>query len=350
MVFINARFLTQTLTGTQRWAVELTRELTTLTQDVELIAPEASETLMTIEGARIHRYGRLRGHMWEQMELPAYLKKQGCPLLVNLCNTAPLRYSPQIVTVLDLSFLRNPRWFSKRFYLYYSFLIPRIVKGAEMVVTISEFSKREIMELLGVPAQKIRVVYCGVSALSAARNSPNRYGRYILTVSSIDPRKNLKNLLLAYRGLSTEGVKLVIAGTHNERVFRRGNLEGLINDREDIIFTGHLPDAELSALYRHALVFVYPSFYEGFGLPPVEAMAHGCPVITSRVASLPEVCGDAVLYVNPHDVDDIRRAIERVLSDKGLREELKERGIKRAGLFSWSDSARRLLDIIKEVH
>ncbi len=349
MFFINARFLTQRLTGTQRWALELTGELVKLSKDVELVAPAGNTTTREIEEAKIHRYGSLKGHLWEQMELPKYLKKRGSPLLVNLCNTAPLRYSPQIVTVLDLSFIRNPQWFSRGFYVYYRFLVPRIVKSAERVVTISEFSKRELIELLGVPAEKIRVIYCGVPAFKADEKSPNRYGRYILAVSSIEPRKNLKNLILAYRRLSHEGVKLVVVGSYNERVFKKTELEGLIKDDENIVFTGYLSDGELASLYRHALVFVYPSFYEGFGLPPVEAMAQGCPVVTSNVASLPEVCGDAALYVNPHDVDDIKRAIERVITDEPLREELKNKGLKRAALFSWKTSARRLLDVIKEV-
>ncbi len=349
MVFINSRFLTQRLTGTQRWATELTGEVIRLTQDVELIAPAGGLTLREIENARIHRHGRLRGHLWEQMELPAYLKKGGSPLLLNLCNTAPLRYSPQIVTVLDLSFLRNPRWFSRSFYMYYRFLVPRIVRRAERVITISEFSKRETMELLCVPEEKIRVVYCGVSALEVDENSPNRYGSYILAVSSLEPRKNLENLILAYRRLSPPGIRLVVAGSCNDRVFGNSATAGLSGNDGDVIFTGYITDTELATLYRHALVLVYPSFYEGFGLPPLEAMAQGCPVVTSCVASLPEVCGEAAVYVDPHDVEDIRRGIQKVISDRGLREELEKKGMERAKLFSWKASARRLLDVIREV-
>ncbi len=348
MVFINARFLTQRLTGTQRWAMGLTGEVTQLTQDVELVAPGGLPT-GKMENTKISRHGRLAGHLWEQMELPACLKKRGSPLLVNLCNSAPLGYSPQIVTVLDLSFLRNPRWFSRGFYMYYRFLIPRIVRGAERVITISEFSKREMMELLCVPEEKIRVIYCGVPALKVDEKVPNRYGSYILTVSSLDPRKNIKNLILAYRRLSPEGIKLVVAGPRNDRVFRNGGIKGLSGDNGDIVFTGYVGDAELATLYRGALVFVYPSFYEGFGLPPLEAMAHGCPVVTSPVASLPEVCGKAAVYVDPHDVEDIRRGIQKVISDRGLREELRNMGMERVRLFSWKASAHKLLEVIKEV-
>ncbi|MEC4685040.1 MAG: glycosyltransferase family 1 protein [Nitrospirota bacterium] len=351
MILLNSRFLTHKTTGVQRYAVEISKQLKKLHSDVKFIAPKKILDKDLERELCVITTGKNNGHFWEQIDLPLYLKRVGNPLLINLCNTAPLLYSNQIITILDLSFLRNPKWFLRSFYLYYKFLIPKIAKKASKIITISEFSKKEIMDLLNVPEDKIHVIYCAVSGSVINLTSPeayNRYAKYILAVSSLDPRKNFKNLIMAYNNLKLSETRLVIVGSEN-KVFSDSKLRNIINASKDIIFTGYVSDEELAVLYKNAKLFVYPSLYEGFGIPPLEAMACGCPVVVSNAASLPEVCGDAAYYVDPYDIDDIARGISEVLNNEKLQEELGQKGLERVKLFSWKDSAEKLLSVIKEV-
>ena len=350
-VVINSRFLTQEITGVQRYAVEISKQLKKLHPDMKFIAPEENFHKDLKRELNVITIGKNTGHLWEQIDLPFYLRRIGNPLLINLCNTAPLFYANQIITIFDLSFLRNPRWFLRSFYLYYKFLIPRIAREASKIITISEFSKKEIMCLLNVPEDKIHVIYCAISENVINLSSPevySKYANYILSVSSLDPRKNFKNLIMAYNRLKLSETRLVIVGSEN-KVFADSKLRNIINTSKDIIFTGYVSDEELAVLYKNAKLFVYPSLYEGFGLPPLEGMACGCPVVVSNAASLPEVCGDAAYYVDPYDIDDIAKGIYEVLTDDKLQHELRQKGLERVKLFSWKESAEKLLSVIQEV-
>jgi len=351
MVVVNSRFLTQKITGAQRFAMEMSKHIRQLLQTVRFIAPhDILHKDLTVE-LNVKIVGRNRGHLWEQFDLPYFLYKNNKPLLVNFCNTAPLAYTNQIVTILDLSFLINPGWFSKRFFLFYKFLTPLIAKRSKKVITISEFSKQQIVKILKVPEEKIEIVYCGISEEIkgfSKKEFYNEYGEYILTVSSLEPRKNFRNLILAFNRLKfRSNVKLIIVGSEN-RIFADLTLRNLIQGDDRIIMTGYVSDKDLSGLYRHAMLLVYPSLYEGFGLPPLEAMACGCPVVVSSAASLPEVCGDAAFYVDPYDVDDIAKGIYKVLTDEKLQRELRQKGLERVKLFSWRDSAEKFISVMEE--
>jgi len=351
-VYVNARFLTQPITGVQRYATEISLHLKKMVPWTKFITP----------GNIVHRYiaeildakpvGRFSGYLWEQIELPKYLKGFGSPLLINLANTAPLFYKEQIVTIHDVAFLRNPLWFSKKFCYYYKLLIPRIARKSLKVVTVSKFSKKEIVNLMDIDERKIKVIYNAVSSefVSMAKNGlPNEYGKYILAVSSLDPRKNFKNLILAFGRLKLQDTKLIIVGSGN-RVFADEGLREVASFRNDIVFVNDTVDDELlTGLYKNAICFVYPSLYEGFGLPPLEAMACGCPTVVSNAASLPEVCGDAAYYVDPHDVDSIADGMRKVLTDDDLRRSLIKKGLERVNFFSWERSAREFLRVFEEV-
>ncbi len=349
-IYVNARFLAQRMTGVQRYAIEISRQLKMLSPDIKFVAPGNIIPDDLTEELNIVSHGKMSGHLWEQLELPRFLKKMGNPLLINLGNTSPLHYKNKIVVIHDVAFLRNPGWFSTKFYLYYKFIVARAAREAVKVITVSEFSKKEITELLDIPADRIEIVYGAAAKESGDEigKGKSQNGRYILAVSSLDPRKNLENLIEAFAGSGIKDMKLVVVGAGNS-IYRHKKFGAAVRSNPDIVFPGYVTDEELSGLYRRSEFFIYPSFYEGFGIPPLEAMSRGCPVIVSGVSSLPEICGDAALYVNPHDIDDIKRAMCEMLGNRELRLELIAKGRERVKLFSWNDSAVRLLKIIKGV-
>jgi len=346
MLLVNSRFLTQKITGTQRYAIEISKQLSRLLKCIFLVPRDILHKELA-SSLQVKTIGRLTGHLWEQIELPAYIKKQKNPLLINLINTAPLLLKNQIVTIHDLAFLRYPKWFSKRFYYFYRFLIPRIVVTSKKIITVSEFSKKEIVSILEVPEEKVDVIYNAVSE-KFKYNPSIRKQNYILTVSSLDPRKNLRNLILAFKKANLKKYKLIIIGSKN-KVFADVKIKTLIKEVSNVEFTGYVSDEKLIKLYQQAKLFVYPSLYEGFGIPPLEAMACGTPAVVSNVTSLPEIYGDAAYYVNPYDVNDIARGIYTVLKDENLQMELIRRGLERVKLFSWENSAKKLLRIVEEV-
>ena len=350
-IVINSRFLTQQLTGVQRFALEISRQLKKSGRDMKFIAPPKIFHKSGAEELDAVSYGKFTGHFWEQLDLPRYLRKARHPLLVNLANTAPLFYKNQIITIHDLAFLRNPSWFSKTFYCFYRFLLPAIAENSLKIITVSEFSKKEIMRLLNIPGEKIKVVRNAVSeSFPDSAEHASRYcdEEYLLAVSSMDPRKNIKNLLASFNRLNLKDMKLIVAGPEN-KIFASGKSGKPTTAEHNVAFTGYTSDKELAVLYRNAKMFVYPSLYEGFGLPPLEAMACGCPVVVSNVASLPEVCGDAAYYVDPYDVESIADGMYRVLTDDDLRQNLIKKGFERVKLFSWEKSAKEHIRVFDEV-
>jgi len=351
-IYVNSRFLTQKITGVQRYAIEISKQLKQLYPGIDFVAPRNIIYTNLAKELNVKIIGKHTGHLWEQYDLPKYLKKEGNPLLLNLANTAPLSYKNQLVTIHDLAFLRNPLWFSKKFYYYYKFLIPRIARKSLKVVTVSEFSKKEIVDLINIDGEEIRVIYNAVSAKFMERSkksTSSEYGKYILAVSSLDPRKNFMNLVLAFNRLKLQDTKLIVVGARH-RVFADAGIEEVAGYCDNIVFIDDVIDDELLVgLYKNAVCFVYPSLYEGFGLPPLEAMACGCPTVVSNADSLPEVCGDAAYYVYPHDVDSIADGMHKVLTNDDLRQSLVKKGFERVALFSWERSAWEFLRVFEEV-
>jgi glycosyltransferase involved in cell wall biosynthesis len=335
----------------QRSAFEVAKGLARLDSDIRFISPGNVMHRRLAKELCAFTCGRYSGHFWEQVELLRYLRQNEEPLLVNLANTAPLFYKNQIVTLHDIAFLKNSAWFSKKFYYFYRYLVPKIAKRALKIITPSEFSKREIIKYLHIPDHKIEVVHNSIPYefnRLAQRNYARQDSDYLLTVGSIDPRKNLRKLISAFRSLESGKFKLFVVGS-DSRIFSNENLRELVGEDKKIIFTGYVSDEELVGLYKNARLFVYVSLYEGFGFPPLEAMACGCPVLVSNSASFPEVCGDAAYYVNPYDEQDIARGIDHMLRNEKLREELIRKGLERQILFCGKSSARKLLRIIEDV-
>ena len=297
---------------------------------------------------------------WEQVVQPFALQKERVDLLHALAFVTPLLSPcPSVVTVYDLSFLLYPENFerAKRFYLG---LFTRLsVRRARRVIVISESTKRDVVRLLGVPPEKVEVVYCGldeafhplaqeqVAAFRSKRGLPERF---ILFVGTIEPRKNVTRLIEAFAALQTcqlANLKLVIGGAKGwfyQDVFARVEELGL---EGEVMFPGYIPANELPLWYSAAKLFVYPSLYEGFGLPPLEAMACGTPVVVASTSSLPEVVGEAGLTVDPSDIEGLAEAMRRALADEALRQEMRERGLRRAQGFSWTKTAQETVQVYR---
>lgn len=356
-ISINGRFLTQSITGVQRYAVELVKELDRLLEkgaidplyyDFELLVPRNVKHELDLRHIRMRRVGHFTGHLWEQLELPFHSRLS---LLVNLCNAAPVSISRQVVTIHDAAVFGFPSSYSLLFRTWYRFMLKRLGKVASRVITDSEFSKSELIRYCAIDDRKLKVVHLGaehilsIGSQSCVLEKFNLAGRpYILAVSSLNPNKNFISVVKAIEFLQDMDVDFVIAGGTNPAVF--GTTFPL---QTGVKHVGYISDGELRALYENAACFVYPSFYEGFGLPPLEAMACGCPVIVSQGSSLPEVCGNAALYCDPESPGDIAEKVKMVLGNEGLREELRKKGSMQVLQFSWERCARETLAVIEEV-
>ena len=293
--------------------------------------------------------------LWEQAIQPAALRREKVDLLHAMAFVSPLLSScPTVVTVYDLSFLRFPESFRPLNRLYLRLFTQRSVERARRVIAISESTRQDVVRLLGKPAERVDVVYCGVDArfhprdpetVRAFRRKKGLPERFILFLGTLEPRKNVVSLLKAYARLvardSRSWPALVIAGAkgwfYQEILAKVERLD--LADRT--ILAGYVPEEEKPLWYNAAEIFVYPSLFEGFGLPPLEAMACGTPAIVSDTSSLPEVVGDAGRQVPPDDVAALAEAMATLLGDPVLRAECRQRGLERAARFSWDTAARQ---------
>lgn len=269
--------------------------------------------------------------------------------------------APYVVTIHDILHETNPEFFPGGLRRLMRLLYPGSARRAAMVLTVSEYSKAEIVRHYGLPEERVLVSPNGVGPEFAplldqwcVRQALERYGvtqPYVLFVGRIEPRKNLEGLIRAFEKLVAQGERrsLVVVGMMDElfRDFYERTVSG--QARDNIIFTGKVAQEDLPAVYNSADVLVYPSFAEGFGLPIVEAMACGTPVVTSNTTSMPEVAGDAALLVPPADVEAMAQAIHDVLHDKELAARLKKKGFERAARFKWENTARHVLAVYEQV-
>lgn len=295
--------------------------------------------------------------VWEQSVQPWIAWRERLHLLHALAYVTPIiTPCPTVVTVHDLSFVRYPEAFRPFNRLYLRVMTRRSVFRARRVIADSVSTQRDLTRWWGVPAERISVVPIGVGEafspasrehVEAFRRRRGLPRRFILYLGTLEPRKNVIAVIEAFarwaRASGDRELQLIVGGAkgwYYERIFSRVQELGM-GDR--VRFPGYIPADELPDWYRAAEVFVYPSLYEGFGLPPLEAMACGTPVITSNTSSLPEVVGDAALKVDPHDVEAIAEALARLLEDADLRQQLREAGLARARLFSWERTARETI-------
>jgi glycosyltransferase involved in cell wall biosynthesis len=268
-----------------------------------------------------------------------------------------------VVTIHDCIHLRFPQYLPhKGAHAYARIFLWTATHQADRIITVSEASKRDILQYFRIPPEKIEVIYNGIDErfwtppseedIHRVRERFQLTNRFILYAGNIKPHKNLDRLICAFHQLRNEGfddLKLLIIGDEISKYAALRRAVHRYKLHKHVRFLGFVSDQTLAALYRLAAVFVFPSLYEGFGLPPLEAMASGTPVVTSNVSSLPEVVGDAALLIDPYDPDAIADGIRRVLSDPALRDDLRARGLARAREFSWARSADRVRAIYAEV-
>ncbi|MCU0983554.1 MAG: glycosyltransferase family 4 protein [Acetobacteraceae bacterium] len=348
---INGRFLTQGLTGVQRYAIEITRALDALAGEgaigeISLLAPPGAAAPW-LSHIPLVTVGAGAGQVWEQRDLPRAARGA---FLLNLGNTGPiLAGARQAVVIHDAGAFDTPESYSFAFRTWYRLLQRGLVARGARIVTVSEFSRGRIAANLPVPPADIAVTYEGAEhALSMPADhavlethglAP---GRYALAVGTRAAHKNLGALAAAADFLGERGLSLAAAGAADPAVFRPAS--GAAG--RGALALGRVSDAELRALYENALCLVFPSRYEGFGLPPVEAMVAGCPVIASRAGAVPEVCGDAALWFDPAVPESLPAALARLLDEPGLAASLREAGRGRAAMFTWRAAAERLLSAI----
>lgn len=302
--------------------------------------------------------------LWHRLRLPLWVELvSGALDVFHSPDFAlpPVHRARTLLTVHDLSFMRVPECSAPGLRSYLLRVVPASVRRADVVLADSESTRMDMIELLGVDPDRVRVIYAGVepcfqrvrdqSVLEAVRNRYRLPARFVLGLGTLQPRKNFERLIAAYaqmRGEARSGLKLVIAGGLGwmcEGIFRRVEELGL---QDEVLFPGYVADEDLPALYSMAEVFAFPSLYEGFGLPPLEAMACETPVVASNVSSLPEVLGDAALSVDPLDVPALAQAMLRVLNDAALRAALVRRGVAQARKFTWEQAAGKLLEVYTE--
>jgi glycosyltransferase involved in cell wall biosynthesis len=346
-VTINGRFLTQETTGVQRFAREIVVGLDKFFNalphppSVDLVFPRGTTARLPLKVIRQQEVGRLHGQIWEQLDLPLHAGKR---LLVCLGNTGAVLHRNQIVTIHDASVYAAPNSYRWSFRTWYRTVLPLLAQRAVKVVTVSEFSKSEIVRFIGIDDRKCAVVPNGVDHLlsveadhSVAEAECLTPGSFVLVVASHAPHKNIDSVTAAAPTLHRQGMRVVLAGSRPTGVFTQATV-----DRGHVTVLGRISDGAMKALYQRALCLVFPSSYEGFGIPPLEAMSLGCPVVAAKAAAIPEVCGDSALFFEPLDREGMIRLALTLRSDPQLRSRLIERGRVHAAGFQWQRSADQI--------
>lgn len=344
-VYINGKFLSQKMSGVQRYASEICRNLES---PVRLICGQDhknKETYQLEKPLEIIKSGA--GIVWEQFKLPNYLRSKGSPLLISLCNAAPVFYKNKISCVHDIAFERYPEFFSKKFVYYYQWLIPNVLRNSRHVITVSEFSKREISTFYGIDSQRITVVP-NASAFSKTEGKQPLIIHprpYFLFVGSLDPRKNLIFLLKAFLMAALDDIDLVIVGAGHASFAQNPEIEKF-RKQSNVVFTGYVTDDELRNYYAGALALVNPSLYEGFGLPVAEALAMGCPVLASDIDAFREVGGTDVVYFNTADASELSNLL--ITFSKTFSVLQTTDPINQMKSVTWKSSAERVDHIIQQ--
>ena len=334
---VNCRFLTRPVTGVERFAYEITTRLAETVDDIVLVAPSTIEPGTRIAGKDVLPVGRLHGHLWEQVSLPRYLRSLGTPMLIDLANTGPLMWRHQLYMLHDVAFITHPESYRPMFRLAYRVIAGTLVRRATRVATVSDFSRDEIVRVFRCPDVQIGIVPNAVSAFVSASTEfgfPQLgNGSFFLAVGSAAHHKNTATLLDAYASLQPAGRATAVPGD------RRRAFEGLPSsansaERPGVIELGRVSDHQLAQLYANATAFVYPSLYEGFGIPPLEAQAAGTPLVVSRRRPFTDLIEESsALWCDPDDAASIASALKQVAESPELRS-------------SWPRTASRMRQIL----
>ncbi len=362
-IYVNGRFLQQPITGIQRYGRELLRvwdelidsgEIDSEQVTIEVLVPRAKVDAPRLRHIKVKQVGRFKGQLWTQLELPAQ-SRDG--LLFSPDNLQPLLaplLGPSVVTVHDLTFKLFPQAHTTPFRLLYGLLISNGIRNAKALITSTEAERTNIVGHYPSARDRIAVVHLGARPAQLAANQDEKQNnkpteRYILWVGSLISRKNPQGAIDAAVLVNQQmRLPLIVVGSGHRGMQKpeiriQGNhgvvqFANRVNSSDDVI-----------ALYQNAVCLLFPTFYEGFGLPALEAMAYGCPVITSDIPVMREVCGDAALYCDPHDPGDIADKVRMLAESSEMREQLRRRGLGRASQFSWERCARETFEVLHRV-
>lgn len=354
-IAINGRFLSRPVTGVERFASEillaLDRAITSgdvQLPPIEILIPAGCVPKLHFANMPIRQVGNRQGHQWEQIDLISACRGA---LLLNLCNTGPLFIKNQATVIHDAAVFSMPGAYSFKFRFAYKILHKCLALYAKHIWTVSDFSRTELQRYLPLRGKRVRVLPEGGEHVLRAQPDESVLDRfnlrtrpYVLSVSSAQPAKNFALLVKALESKGDPGFDVVVAGGTNPAVFTGKN----VSLPSYMKHVGYVSDQQLAALYKNAACFVFPSLYEGFGIPPLEAMAMGCPVVASSAASIPEVCSDAARYFNPHDPTDLYDALMAVMTDSALQTRLRENAIRQGQHWTWHRAALSLSSAIQD--
>ncbi|MDZ7730947.1 MAG: glycosyltransferase family 1 protein [Natrialbaceae archaeon] len=353
---VNGRaFSVEEPSGGVQTAIEVTKSLQQL-EDLNVICfghQSIAEHFnqINLDSSYFIKNSQLYGIIWERTILPMIASKYNLDVLYNP-NSNGFMFNPSfnnVVCIHDMSPQRG--WTSTKMRIYRRAVLSRGAKMADRIVTVSEFSKNEIHSLLKIPKSKIDIVYNGIDPYFLSNEPGVEFdlpNNYILFVGAQNPRKNVKGVIESYlrvKNQTNSDLKLVMIGPNNKSIFKTLNVE----ETNNIIIPGFISKEELKYAYKNAELFLYPSFYEGFGLPPLEAMACGTPVVASNTSSLPEVLGNAAVFTDPTSIDDIVHEMISLLNNSSKRNKMVARGITHSQKFTWENSLEDLMRVFRSI-
>lgn len=346
-MIINARFLSQKLSGVQRFSIQTSIEIKKQFPETIFVSPKNILHKEIAEKLDAKVIGSFTGHLWEQIDLMSYCKKNK-KLLLCLGNTGPILYKNKIITLHDIAYIKFQDSFSKSFSKFYQFFIPLIIKSSKHIFTVSNFSKNEIASYYKINPNKISVIYNAVDQ-KFQKLKRKTSEKYILSLSNINKQKNLISLIKAFQRLNRNDIKLYIIGASNKN-FNNYNLDDENIGHDNIVFLGgNLSDSQVIQYYSDAMFFAFPSLYEGFGIPPLEAQSCGTPVLLSNIPVFNEIYGDSALYCESLDIEDISKKLNLLIENQNLRSEIRKKGFKNLLKYSWNNSAKNILNTINSL-
>jgi glycosyltransferase involved in cell wall biosynthesis len=356
-VYFNGRFLARPITGVERFAGEIIRAVDALCaqesatvagMEFEIVCPPGDGAGGSFGSIADRVVGARSGHLWEQLELPRYVRDG---ILVNLCNTAPLVRTVNVTCVHDANVFLIPENYRWSFRVAYQNMLPLIIRRSSRWITVSAYSATQLERLGVADRPPSAIIGNGIEHICRLERDRSRFSKvrlprpFVLALGSISRNKNISLLLGLADALEELGISLLLLGGVNRQVFG----EFPVRHRRNVLDLGRVEDEDIAYLYSQALCFAFPSLYEGFGIPAIEAMASGCPVIAANSSALPEVLGDAALLCSPTEPQAWRSAISSLAVDLDLRARLVKRGLERAASYSWHHGALQLLDVVRSL-